>query len=99
VPSRRRRKRHRRQAQAGRGDRLGAPESPGPEGSCGLWRGAPPRELRLLLSAIRQGWPVPFDRRGPILDEIFDGLDEADGRRVALVGRIVITAAQASLEP
>jgi hypothetical protein len=97
MPSRRRRKRDRRQAEAGRGDRLGAPKSPGSGGLCGLWRDAPPRELRLLLSAIRQGWPVPVERRGPILDEILEGLDQADPRRAALLGRIAIAAVQASM--
>ena len=64
-----------------------------------LWRDAPPRELRLLPSAIRQGWPVPLDRRGPILDEVLAGLDDSDARRVALVGRVVIAADQANMEP
>jgi hypothetical protein len=53
----------------------------------------------LILSAIRRGWPVPLHRRGPILDEILDGLDTADARRVALLGRIAIAAVQASMEP
>jgi hypothetical protein len=52
----------------------------------------------LLLSAIRQAWPVPLVRRGPILDEILDGLDDADPRRVALVGRIAIAAVRVSME-
>jgi hypothetical protein len=38
-------------------------------------------------------------RRGPILDEVLDGLDTADPRRVALLGRIAIDAAQASMQP
>jgi hypothetical protein len=71
----------------------------GQGGPYGLWRDAPPGELRLLLSAIRRGWPVPVERRGPIMDEVLAGLDDADPRRVALLGRIAIAAAQASMEP
>jgi hypothetical protein len=51
------------------------------------------------LSAIRRGWPVPLNHRGPILDEVLDGLDEADPRRVALLGRIAIAADQANMDP
>jgi hypothetical protein len=97
MPSRRR-KRHRRQAEAGRGDRLGAPHPPRSGGPFGLWLGAA-AGAEVALVGYPQGWPIPLHRWGPILDEVLDGLDQANGRRVALLGRIAIAADQANMDP
>jgi hypothetical protein len=82
MPSRRKRKRGRRRvahaqadgAAARRGDR-GKPPAPGGKGGgCGLWADPSRSDLQLLRQAIRRGWPVPQERCGPILAEVFSRL-------------------------
>jgi hypothetical protein len=53
--------------------------------------------MRPLLAAIRWAWPVPLERRGPILDEALEGFDTSAPQRLILVTRIVIAAVQASM--
>src|SRR5260370_5481826 len=83
MPSRRARKRGRgrvaragAQAAARRGDRGDPPARGGSGGRCGLWADASLSELRLLRKAIRQGWPVPQERCGPIMEEVLPPLHE-----------------------
>src|SRR4051812_39954487 len=97
MPSRRRRKRGRRQAHAGRGDRLPAPVLPGLRRSRVRWRDATPGELRLLLSAICQDWPVPAERRGPIMAEVLAARDGKDARQVLRLARIALAADRSNM--
>jgi hypothetical protein len=69
---------------------------PGWGAGCGLWRDATRSELRLLRQAIRQGWPIPQARRGPILADVFADLDSADSRRVIAVCRALLAADRAN---
>jgi hypothetical protein len=46
-------------------------------GTCGLWADTSRSELRLLRQAIRRGWPVPQERRGPIMEEVRGPLGDA----------------------
>src|SRR5262245_11168147 len=96
-PSRRKRKRDRqRAAQAARrrGDREGPP--PGGEGGAvsGLWADASLSDLRLLRRAIREGWPVPEERCGPILEEVLDSAGEGKlpFRRLIALFRVALAA-------
>src|SRR5262245_61679276 len=78
MPSRRKRKRERQRAAdaqadraAGRrGDRAQAPPRGVRGDVAGLWADGSRSELVLLRRAIRERWPVPEGRRGPILEEI-----------------------------
>jgi hypothetical protein len=80
--SREKRKRYRRQAEeaALRGDRT-KPSAGGWGGFCGDWETASRGELRLLRRAIREDWPIPGCRRGPIIEEVSQILDSGDTRR------------------
>jgi hypothetical protein len=82
---------------AGRGDRLPAPRPGGSGGGCGLWQDATLAELRLLRQAINQGWPVPPHRRGPILADVFAGLETTATRRSLAIARVILAAAKANL--
>jgi hypothetical protein len=106
MPSRRKRKRERRLAAPGqtgaaarRGDRGNPPAPGGKGGTCGLWADASPSELRLLREAIRRGWPVPQERRGPIMEEVRGPLGDASTpARVALsIARVALAADRANL--
>jgi hypothetical protein len=87
MPSRRKRKRKRRQAaKAGqRGDRqrpltrdLGSPAEGGWGVLCGDWQSASRSDLRLLRKAINQNWPVPPERRGPLMAAVLSHLHRED---------------------
>jgi hypothetical protein len=80
MPSRRRRKRYRRRAEkhgfvhiadnpllGGVGGRL-----------CGDWANASRSDLLLLRKAIKEDWPVPVERRRPLLDAVFAQLSRED---------------------
>jgi hypothetical protein len=56
----------------------------------------------LLAHAIRDGWPVPAERRGPILSEVcslFEKPDQSrDARRTVAAARAVLAADYHNLE-
>src|SRR5262249_7027117 len=87
MPSRRARKRYRRlDAEASlRGDRtsppaedLGFAQRGFGGGLCGEWESASPSDLALLRQAIREGWPVPQERRPPLLEAVLSPLHSKD---------------------
>jgi hypothetical protein len=102
MPSRRKRKRERRLAAPGqtgaaaarRGDR----EDPPARGVGGSlsdpWTNASLSDLQLLRKAIRQGWPVPPERCGPILREVLAPLDAKNNspRLLLAVVRVALDA-------
>jgi hypothetical protein len=102
MPSRRKRKRERQRvahaqadgAAARRGDR-GKPPAPGGKGGgCGLWADASRSELQLLRVAIRRGWPVPQERRGPSLEEVLSRMQDKDTppRLLIAIARVALDA-------
>jgi hypothetical protein len=108
MPSRRKRKRERQQADAQadmaaerRGDRCPTPPEDsgkplrGVRGAvAGLWANASRSELVLLRHAIRERWPIPEDRRGPCLEEVFSRLhDKGTPTRLLLTTTGVFLAA------
>ena len=102
MPSRRKRKRERqRAAQAAprRGDREDPP--PGGEGgvASGLWADASLSELRLLRQAIREGWPVPPERCGPIMEEVLAPFHRKGTRHRLILAlfRVALDADRANL--
>jgi hypothetical protein len=103
MPSRRKRKRERRLAasesrlQAGqRGDREATCQG-GKGDPAGLWTDASRSDLVLLRHAIREGWPVPEERRRPILDEVFPLLHSQNPRVAIGVTRVFLDADRANL--
>jgi hypothetical protein len=100
MPSRRKRKRERRVAHAqaaGATNRRGDREDPPARGVGGslsdLWTDASRSDLRLLRQAIREGWPVPQNRCGPILEEVLAPLREKD-----TPPRLLLAVARAALD-
>jgi hypothetical protein len=45
---------------------------------CGDWASATRGDLLLLRKAIKEGWPVPPERRGPLLEAAFSALSRQD---------------------
>jgi hypothetical protein len=60
----------------------------------GLWADASLSNLRLLRRAIRGGWPVPVERRGPIMEEVLAPLREgnAPARRAIALAWVALEA-------
>ena len=104
MPSRRARKRHRRlAASAGlRGDRTRPPTGSGGGGGslCGDWESASPSDLLLLRKAIREGWPVPLERRRPLMEAALSPITRkgTPARLVIALGWLVVAADRANLE-
>jgi hypothetical protein len=63
----------------------------------GLWSDASRSELALLRYAINHDWPVPYERRRPILEEIFELARFADARKAISAFRVFIAADWANL--
>lgn len=114
MASRRKRKRERRLGAAHqtdaaanwRGDRENAPPDDsgkparGVRGAeCSLWTHATSSDLLLLRRAIREDWPVPAERRGPIMDEALSALGRADtpARKTIGLARLALTATEHNL--
>jgi hypothetical protein len=52
-----------------------------------------PRRPILLRQAIREGWPVPFERRAPIVAKTFRGFsDDSPARQASALGRLATAA-------
>ncbi len=103
MPSRRKRKRGRRlaagesQLPAGQpGDRE-ATRQGGRGDTAGIWENASRGDLVLLRHAIREDWPVPKERRRPILDEVFQLLHSKNPRVAIGVARVFLEADRANL--
>jgi hypothetical protein len=108
MPSRRRRKRYRRlAAKAGlRGDRqrpptddLGSLAEGGWGTLCGDWESASLSDLRLLRQAINENWPVPPDRRGPLMAAVLSQLHREDrsDRLTLAVCQVAVAAVRHNL--
>jgi hypothetical protein len=87
------------------GDRSASPTNSGGSGGSlpksphpisGLWCDPSTSELRLLRKAINADWPVPEERRRPIIEEIFPAID-GPPRLALAVTRVVIAAEAANL--
>ena len=64
----------------------------------GGWGEASRSDLILLSRAIRNGWPVPVERRRPILEEIANILGKSDERLELGVVRVFIAAKDNNIE-
>jgi hypothetical protein len=109
MPSRRSRKRDRRLAVNGglRGDREGPP--PTQSFSCaggvggklrGDWETASRGDLLLLRKAIREGWPVPPERRVRLLEAAVAPIyrEDAPRRLVLAIARLALAAHRHNLD-
>jgi hypothetical protein len=50
----------------------------------------------LLCHAIRADWPIPFERRGPIIREVVALFGDADGRRSNAAVSVYLAAGAAN---
>jgi hypothetical protein len=91
MPSRRRRKRYRAALEAREATAT-------PPLSWGGWGAASRGDLRLLAHAIRAGWPVPAERRGPLLEAVASGLHADNPRQTIAATRVFLAAVQSNLE-
>jgi hypothetical protein len=111
MPSRRRRKRCRGPASAAgaRGDRPRPqpekPDSPEPAVGargllCGEWETASRSDLLLLCKAMMKRWPIPPERRRPIMDAVTSQIYREDTpvRLTLAIARLVIAAGTRDLE-
>jgi hypothetical protein len=111
MSSRRKRKRERRQADdAGlRGDREKSLPSPPPappyservrETLCADWTTASRSDLLLFRKAIKEDWPIPFERRRPLMATALSPLSRKDTpfRRVLAIARLALAADLHDLE-
>jgi hypothetical protein len=110
MTSRRQRKRYRRlAAEAGlRGDRIPHPDAPlgqSPNGGFGGslygdWATASRSDLLLLRKAIKEGWPVPLERRRPLMEAALSPLSREDTpvRKVLAIARLAVAADRHDLE-
>jgi hypothetical protein len=96
--SRKKRKRDRRRAemQPAGGDRGSLPRGVGGSGAP-PWAEASRSELVLLRKAINHDWPVPMDRRGPIIADLMTLLRTGSVRMQLRVAWTLIFAARANL--
>ncbi len=93
MPSRWKRKRERRIAEA-------TAKAPG---TCGGWgQGTPTTNADLLLvrQAIREDWPVPDDVRRAIIEELFQEVDTdcSDVRRFVAIVRVFLAMVKANID-
>ena len=79
MPSRKKRKRDRRQAEA-------TAQAPKTQGGLPTSRG----DLVLLQQAINEDWPVPRNVRGAIATELSDEIDSPDVRRFLAVTKVFL---------
>ena len=112
MGSRRKRKRYRRLTQAQgtqasrRGDRPETqgttPDTPIPSGGWGeiveLWSDASRGDLVLLRHAVRENWPIPVERRPPIIEALGNLIGNADARRVIGIARVFLAMDRVNLE-
>lgn len=79
----------------------GTPENPNsPRGQgavLGLWSDASRRDLLLFRQAIRKGWPVPPERKHPIIEELAPQIETADTRLLFALTRAFLAASGADL--
>lgn len=104
MPSRRARKRYRRPgADAGlRGDREKPPPLPPPAASargvrgvlCGEWEAASRSDLLLFRKAIKEDWPVPIERRRPLMEAALSpiGCEDTPVRLLLAIARLAVAA-------
>jgi hypothetical protein len=90
MPSRHKRKRHRRTAEA---------TAPAPESQGGWGAGYPTSlsDLVLLRKAINEGWPVPFQVRLAIVSELGGEIKSPDVRRALSVARSFLAMDRANI--
>jgi hypothetical protein len=62
------------------------------------WSQATRGDLRLLARAIRRRWPIPAERRPPLIAAVENALDSPDPRRILAVAWVLIAADEANLE-
>lgn len=90
MPSRCKRKRERRKAEA-------TAHSPG---TCGGWGDGVPTalaDLVMLRRAINEDWPVPVSVRQAIIDELGTEIESSESRRVLSVVRSFLTMESANI--
>ena len=68
--------------------------------AAGLWADASRSDLLLLRRAIREGWLVPAERRGPILEEVCSRFEDnnATTRLSLAIARVVLDASNYNLD-
>jgi hypothetical protein len=67
----------------------------------GLWSDASASDLVLLRHAIHAGWPIPAERRGPIIEEVYTLFETVrrarNPRKLIGAARVFLEAAYANL--
>ena len=90
MPSRRKRKRLRQQAEA-------TAKTPRTRGGWGQGVPATRSDLVLLRQAIHEDWPVPDDVWRAVVGDLLDDLESPDTRRIVSVARVFLAAEQGNL--
>ena len=112
MGSRRKRKRYRRFTRAQgieasrRGDRpetrAPAPDCPSLTGGWGaaaeLWSDVSRGDLVLLRHAVQENWPIPVERRPPIIEALENMIGNTDARRTIGIVRVFLAMDRANLE-
>jgi hypothetical protein len=62
-----------------------------------IWPDATRGDLLFLRKAIKEGWPVPVERRPGILDEVCSLFSSADARRTIGAVRVFLDADRVNL--
>ena len=90
MPSRRKRKRERRNAEA-------TANSPNTLGGWGDSLPTMLADLVMLRRAVNEDWPVPANVRQAVIDELKDELETSDPRRVLSAVRLVLAMESANV--
>jgi len=56
------------------------------------WGSASLSDLILLRKAIKENWPVPSERRRPLLEAVFSNLNSENARLVISACQVALTA-------